>query len=620
MTENLRECDGQVQDNEFASLVQGQNHLSPKRRFTSRSWALVSLSILALLGISSRSGLTTSTTNTGVTSKIVSHYKQDRPVRRLGIDPELYEPVENPRKTQQRIKDMELLEQVRSGHCGRFEEFLAGTDNTTNWRLAKEIPNRNNGKHCINSEAYRQTRSPKERHPITAEEIYPHGCRKFEGKQYVCEAPHPTLPNVTVTIDRYGEFSGIGGYDWSVMTPKSVGDLTKRLLDKSWAFVGGLAAPVYPNGTLIGYPPVHSHHTHVYPIQDHKERGRKVHGSTDDHHNLLLQTHGDTECLEEGGGLACFLTMLDPGTARVIDSTESGFTAEFELNDVRPKGSERMYYYFEIVVMLKEYVPDTVKRSTFMGIINPCVGRGPCTYQMPLDPNSNMLAYHYVHGEGGSDLSSGFMSNFVMHTHQTLMDSAFLFLSKDDAAYKAVDAFRGDSRFPVILECLNGGQYDLESAKEEIFARVEKAGGRLVCEANKPTLALDMDPSSGAVHAYDKRPQLNCLKDPVPLNVGDVLTVVAFNQILPNNNISRKSSSLLSSLAYSRTFSAPQHTIFRFDLTYGDEEPDYAPWGFWRYCDKIDNGEIHEQTMDIDLNTGCPDSITYNISKSKIAA
>lgn len=100
--------------------------------------------------------------------------------------------------------------------------------------------------------------------------------------------------------------------------------------------------------------------------------------------------------------------------------------------------------------MLTPFTPTTMRKSTFMGLNNPCVGPGPCTYQIPWDPNSSIMAYHYVHGNDGSDLSSGFMSNFVLHMHQTLMDAAFLFLSADEAAYEAVNKFREDRGFPVI--------------------------------------------------------------------------------------------------------------------------------------------------------------------------
>lgn len=588
---------------------------SPRRRFSSRwtyKWTapLVVLSLLAMMGISSRHRLALPTfTNT----PFASHYKHDRPVSQLGTDPHLYEPIHNPRKVQQRIHDMRLLEQVRSGHCGRFAEFLAGNTTTTNWRRGPPPHPDPSTRHCINGEAYRASRHKSPPHPLTGEPVVvPPGCRPLTAlEQYICAAPHPTRDHVTITMVRYGRFTGRGGYDWTVVADvANVGDLQERLRGSSWAYVGGWAAPVSVHGTLLSYPPIHAHHTHVYPIGSRQERGQKIHGSVGDHHNLLLQTHGDTECLEENGGMACHLTMMDPGMARVIESTESGLSAEFELNDVRPAGSEPLDYFFEIGVMLAPYDPSsstTVRKSTFMGIINPCVNPGPCIYPLPLDPNSNMMAYHYVHGEGGSDLSSGYMSNFVLHTHQTLMDSAFLFLSTNDAAYQAVNAFREDRGWPVILECLRGGQYDLESAKQEIFSRIHNAGGRLVCEATKPSLEF-----RGA-QAYDRQSQLNCLKDPVPLNVGDVLTVVAFNQI-QNTNVTRKSSSFLSHAAYSRTFSAPQHTIFRFDLSYGskEEEPAYAPPGFFKYC--MPDGPTHEATLDQDLRTGCPlDSIRYSM-------
>lgn len=608
-----------------------------QRRFTLRAWmALVALALLVAISSKPRAGLTT-TSSAGVvtvSSKTISHYKQDRPVRRLGTDPALYEPVHTPSKIQQRIQDMELLEQVRSGHCGRFQEYLAGSmDTTTHWHPLPPQPDQLHSQHCINGEAYRNSYKMIEDPANTTHLLYPHGCRPTGGQRHVCHAPHPTLPNVTVTIDRSGPYTGTGGYDWtSLAGMPNVGGLRESMRGRTMAFWGGLVAPVDRNGTLVGYPPLHIHHAHIYPYGDRWERGQKIAGSYRDHHDLLLQAHGDSECLAADGGMACLLTMMDPGMVRVIENTESGLSAEYEINDVRPKGSDELEYYFEVVVLLSPYNdnnsnhdnngentthPDTtitshsLRKSTFMGLINPCIGSGPCTYALPLDPHSNLLAYHYTHGEGQSLLSSGYMSNFMVHSHQTMMDSIFVFLSKDAAAYDAVNAFREDLSYPLILECLHDGQYDLESAKVEVFRRVHEAGAQLLCEATKPSLLLlqvDDDDEEGAVHAYDKRTQLNCRKGSVPLEVGDVLTVVAFNQIHPQTHLTRTSSNFLAMTAFGRRFQTYQHTIFRFDLSYGNDEPEYIPPAYFRYCDKIPK---EEKQIPINNRTGCPESIQY---------
>ena len=520
-----------------------------------------------------------------------SWYYKDRSIQRLGSTDEYVEI--NKGSIEKRIEDMRLLDQVRFGHCGRFEDFLAG-DNTTNWI---KHPERGRAQHCKNGAARRKE--------ICA--------KKWKFDRYVCETEHPTLQDVTVTIERMGRFYGTGGYDWtSTYTIYDVGNLKESTRGHDLAFVGGMAAPIYPNGTLVGYPPLHIHHAHVFPYGDMDERKQKINGSVADYHHVLFQSHGDTECHSNEGGRACLLSVLDPGMGRVIEKSESGLSANFEINDVRPRGSGRMEYWFEIVVMLTPYDKSRIKRNTFVGLNNQCIGEGPCTYAIPFDPNSNLLSYNYTHGDSGSKLSSGFMSNFILHTHQTLMDSAFLFLSSDNSVFEAIDSFRQDREYPLILDCLDEEPYDIETAKKELFNKILDAGGKLVCEATRPSLHLQVD-NAGIEHGYDKRARMNCLQGQVPLNVGDVLTVLAFNEIHPHN-ITRRSPAFLEQNVFENGFAVNQHSVFRFELSYGNEEPAYVPPSYFYYSDGWEKEESNV-TLDELLHTGCPDSIRYGSSQ-----
>lgn len=541
-------------------------------------------------------------------------YRQDRLIQRYGLDADLYEPVNNPTRTVKRISDFETLQQIRTGHCGRFQEKLDGATDT-NWRLfAKHL-----SVHCINGETYRRFEDL-----FRYEKIYGDGllgqfkkrraqrsCSKPWLKRYVCEAEHPTLRGVTVTIERLGVFIGTGGYDWSSQASNipldNVGDLADRLPNDSWAFVGGMVAPVFANGTIIGHPPLHMHHAHIFPYGDKKERIKKIKGAY--HHDLFFQSHGDSQCKDEEGGLACVLAMTDSGTARVVDHTQSGLSADFEFNDVREKGSEELHYFAEIVVMMTPYDSSEMRRSTFVGIANPCIGKGPCTYPIPLDLNSNFIAFNYTHGSLGSELSSGYMSNLIYHTHQTMADSVFIFKSSSDSTVmNAVDSFRQGRDYPVILDCSSGSNNTLEAAKEELFRLISGAGGQLVCEMTKPSLLFSPD-SRGMLQAYDKRAQLNCLKGQIPLNVGEVLTVLAFNERRPHK-LTRGSRAFAEQEPYDLgSFSTTQHTVFRFDLNYY-EEPDYAPPSYFLYT----NVTMHRVTsLDDVIHTGCPDgSIRFN--------
>ena len=529
--------------------------------------------------------------------------KQDRPVQQLGRHEDGYVEINTDRSTvAKRIQDLRELDQVRFGPCGRFEEFLAG-ETTTNWRENSHRSEKLKVVHCRDSEAYRVDNC----------------CRKEqELKRYICEAEHPRMKAVTVTMERYGKFSGHGGYDWSaVRNLEDVGGLQNRMNGKSVAFVGGMAAPIYANGTIIGYPPLHIHHAHILPYADKDERQEKIHGSFADHHDILHQSHGDTECHAEEGGLACLLTVLDPGMVRVVANATSGLRANFEVNDVRPMGSNPFDYWFENVVMFAPYERNSMQRSTHIGINNQCIGKGPCTYPIPYDPNTNLLAYTYTHGEFGSDLSSGYISNFILHTHQTIMDSAFLFISPDDTVFQTIDSFRQGRDYPLILDCLHNESvqlYDLEGAKQELFGRIFDAGGKLVCEATRPSVQMETDASSTNItHWYDRRARLNCQRDPVPLQVGDVLTVLAFNEIRPHNVTRSEACEFRRTSPFEESFAVQQHSIFRFDLSHdADREPEYVPPSYFFYALRGRVKKRKHEPLDSYMNTGCPaDSIRY---------
>ena len=516
-------------------------------------------------------------------SHTVAWFRQDRPIQRLGLT-DAYEEINKGPTIDKRIEDMRLLDQIRFGYCDHFEDFLAG-DNTTHWTKSTSIGKSN---HCLNGESYRT-------------EI---GCQHTLVSRYVCEAEHPTMEGVTVTIERYGRFSGKGGYDWTSV--RAEGSLEEATKGRDVAFVGGMAAPVYANGTLVAYPPLHIHHAHVFPYGDMDERSQKINGSIVDHHDILFQSHGDTECHAEEGGIACLLNVLDPGMVRVMEKSDSGLSVDFEINDVRPEGSDELFYWFEIVLMHTEYDERNMQRSTFVGLNNQCVGAGPCTYVIPFDPNANLLAYSYTHGDFGSNLSSGFMSNFILHTHQTIMDSVFLFLAHDNSVLEIVDSLRQDRDYPLILDCLDDpGVYDIEAAKQELLLKIMSSGAQLVCEATRPSLLLKTD-SAGNTHAYDKRAQLNCLQGRVPLDAGDVLTVLAFNEIRPHN-VTRSSQAFRKQTPFSNSFVVHQHSIFRFDLSHGDVEPPYVPPSYFYYSDHGVLNPNFTKPLDVMIHTGCSD-------------
>lgn len=532
-------------------------------------------------------------------------YAQYRDTQRMGTSDDYVEINTYDDKHLKRVEAMRQLDTVRFEQCGGFERVRAAHQDQiersmiggTNWML-------HNGQDHLTSE-----------HCTSGLEYKSRGCKRLEMKRFVCEAPHPVRKEVTVTIERIGPFAGTGGYDWSVPQELlDVGMLKDRMNGKNWTLVGGMVAPITPNGTIIGYPPIHIHHAHIFPIGNAKERGKKIHGSFGDHHDVVWQAHGDSQCLEEEGGVACLLKELDEGHGFVVQNSTSGISANFELNDVRPKGSPPMEYWFEITMLHTPKAPET-KRSTFIGLNSPCIGHGPCTYPYPMDPNNNAMWFQYVHGDRLSDLANGTMGNFVLHTHQTIFDSAFLIKTSNDDIFNAFERFRGKQRLPMILDCHDGGM-DLEVAKAELLSIVNRHKGQVVCEATKPSLVF-VEGGNGEIHAHDKRSKLNCLKEPVSLNQGDRLVALAFNTV-HENKYTRQSKAFKEQNVFSDVYSVYQHTIFRFDLSY-DTDVAYAPPSFFAYAQ---NGMSYYEMLFFNANkitATCPSTVQFRMRSEWIS-
>ena len=83
----------------------------------------------------------------------------------------------------------------------------------------------------------------------------------------------------------------------------------KEMHGKTFYVVGRMFATVHANGSFITYPPLHTHHAHVYPKSSREiakvlpvELARRYGIFDPNEHHVLIQAHGDTICKEEDGG------------------------------------------------------------------------------------------------------------------------------------------------------------------------------------------------------------------------------------------------------------------------------------------------------------------------------
>ena len=162
-----------------------------------------------------------------------------------------------------------------------------------------------------------------------------HGARlercTLESSQPIAGDPNPLGHFEAV---RFGPITTHGGKDWTQFravefafgaTWPDAGHGGERAIAVREAYAGAIDA----NGALLGYPPLHQHHFHIFEKRE-----------LNDNHAII--THGDDNCLESMGGLDCTIRRMIPGYATIV---RQPITMDVIMNDVRAKGSSPLTYY-----------------------------------------------------------------------------------------------------------------------------------------------------------------------------------------------------------------------------------------------------------------------------------
>ena len=135
---------------------------------------------------------------------------------------------------------------------------------------------------------------------------------------------------------RIGPLTSTGGYDWQQLYESDALALAPVLKEAGeiWiTSVGGMFRDV--RGEVIGYPPLHNHHSQLFQ----QDRGRAT--------GALSLNHQDTACYPEAGGEWCKLMALPEGFGMRISVP---LTLNAALNDIRPAHSAPLSWFFEVAV------------------------------------------------------------------------------------------------------------------------------------------------------------------------------------------------------------------------------------------------------------------------------
>jgi hypothetical protein len=500
---------------------------------------------------------------------VLERHGQARAQRVWGKGPEFVDPDLVNGRLAERVAQFSALQASLQSGCGGYESFAAGGFvGDKRWSVLPAA----DFTHFPSSLAYAHLNASAQLAGV---------------RRSVCRTALSTRPGATVSVERVGPFTGRGGMDWTSTGYMDVAGLQSELAGRSVSLVGGMLAPVHANGTVIGYPPLHIHHAHLYPFGNEKERHARIAGSFRDDHDVVFQSHGDSECLAELGGVACLYRELPEGQGHLLADDHSGLSTDWEVNDVRAAGSAPLPWYFDIVVVHHEGAP-RLHNVTYRGLNNPCSFADKCTYSVPYDAAQGSLSWYNV--SHGPRLGAGYMTRWQVHTHHTLADALFLFHGPAGTRFALEDALLRWRTQPLPLGC--GGEpgapalHDLQQAKEALHAHTARLGAALVCEMTRPSLRFDCPEGAPACVRHDKAARLNCLER-LRIAEGDELLVVAFNLPKPEFAPPRGSQAFLAQNPFAKnTYAGLQHSIFRADFVADSDGAGDGPPSLFQYgCD-----------------------------------
>jgi len=213
---------------------------------------------------------------------------------------------------------------------------------------------------------------------------------------------------------RVGPFATSGGFSWNAVAASFVSSTFPAFRPQLFGVSAYLIGNTDGVGSIIGYPPIHQHHFHLY-------------GSGDD--SQIMNNHGDNQCLERSGGAMCLEHRLPAGFAYIIHSPV-GFHTEF--NDVRSMNTSVMVSW--VVVAMRFLLYDPHVRQVAQQMIE-----FPATVGAPSNRATFLLRsdMSYVVWTNAT-LRAYVLDNLIeayLHTHYALVAELWLFRGTADTVF-----------------------------------------------------------------------------------------------------------------------------------------------------------------------------------------
>lgn len=333
-------------------------------------------------------------------------------------------------------------------------------------------------------------------------------------------------------IQDVGPITSTGGYDFWQFGWEDVFHLEEVLKENpnGIIFDSAFSAPVLPDGTPLGLPPIHIHHIHIGSL------GVKAKDNTQP--RLAIEQHGDYECSPEDGGIRCFFEKSPPGYGKLV---RSPFNLEGEMNDVRAPNSPPMTWYYRIMLRYRFYSPGSSLTPISQQFI---IGPGPGEHKQlntlqvfPVLSGEESLYWYTARMP-----TSGQMIRNKLHSHNLAYNRSFFFHATPEQLGLVADNFKMGTPAvgcigidPEREGCIpkplrETGFKDFETLEDFLFQRLADAQKNytypdLVCESHGARAAIT-DPVSGKSFSYDRRAPVCC--KPWQFKAFDEVTIVAF--------------------------------------------------------------------------------------------
>ncbi|KAL1511780.1 hypothetical protein AB1Y20_005071 [Prymnesium parvum] len=218
---------------------------------------------------------------------------------------------------------------------------------------------------------------------------------------------------------RYGPFVTTGGFSWSeVHAHLSAEAMPTYRVEGVHAIDAYVLGNADDGGRLIGLPPIHQHHFHLFGSGQ---------PDLDD-----LNVHGDSQCADEEGGVNCLARSAPEGFAFLLRD-RVGFETVF--NDVRPNASQPLRSW--IVAAFKPVPPHRLVRQ--IRVCNLMFGPGHHrggTYEVLTEEESAV----WVSGTILSSVSLDSVIESYIHTHPDMVHDVLFFQGEAASVFDDVDA------------------------------------------------------------------------------------------------------------------------------------------------------------------------------------